>query len=262
MHYFATAFCILIAVKSFEYINAKPSEGRNDVLSPISLFLRLGIASCICAAIVGCSKSKEDIAMERVANRKPPAYIRLVNYGPDKAKMVIKGQAMSPDIATGDACKFTITNSGKQKVAVQVADKTTFEAEISMDPGKASSIVVGPTSTKIFDQEPRDGDPGQSGVRVIVVSSASPVSVQSDGSPLVDKLTGGSASDMKSVSPSHHKFLVKSGDGKMVEAEGDFVAGDAYTLFVNVTKEGATAKLEANSPMRKPIAQGGLAGSG
>ncbi len=213
------------------------------------------VAICILAG--GCSQSKEERAQERMMSHKAPAYVRLVNYGKADASLSIKGKLLAKDIKPGSASVFIISGSGKQKVVATSEGKDVFTSEITLDPGSAASILVGPQSTKLIDKEVREGQAGQSSIRVVVVSSGASVSIKADGTSFEDNIAAESGSDNKTISPGSHKFTVQGSDGKMVQVDGELIAGDAYTIFVDLKAGGATANLVKNSPNRKP-ATGGL----
>jgi len=224
------------------------------------IFCALGVG--VFLGLPGCSKSKQDLAIEKALNRKPPAFIRFVNFSSKDLALRVRSGVVGGVVAAGGSTKFQLTGTGTEKVAVLSDGKPVFEGSVTMDSGQATSVVTTEKGTKIYGQETRDGQSGQSAIRVILASSEGSISVDSDGSPLIAKLGSESASDVTQVSPGSHSFTIKSADGKTASVSGSLTKGDAYTIFVNLAKSGATAVLAENSPMRKPISNSGLAGAG
>jgi len=256
-------FCIQFIVNLFEMVSISGLRSRqtpNSSGARTSFFIAL--TSVIAVSIAGCSKSKEDAALERIANRKPPAYVRYVNFANTPLTLKVKGGASFRDVAAGSASLFTISPSGPRTISVQSAGKSIFNSDLSVDPGKATSVVTTEKGTKIYDQEQRDAKPGQSAVRAILMSDGSSVSVESDAGPLIDKLGPESASETKDIPSGHHTFKVKTADGKVTSIEGDLAAADVYTIFIDADKTGVKLIFEHNSPLRKPITQGSMAGAG
>jgi len=214
------------------------------------------IVCCAIGVIGGCAKSKEDQAVERAQNRKPPAFVRLVNFSEGDLVLFTKQKPVSKEIATGQASAMTITSPGSVKVDVKSGDKSVFSTTLSLSSGSAVSVVSTPTATKVFDNETRDGAAGKAGVRVVFMSEGGTVDLMMDGKPLSEKLAANSASQTDQVEPGSHTFSAKTSTGKSCEVSGNLTAGDAYTVFIFSDAKSATGIFGQNSPMRKPTMSG------
>ncbi len=209
----------------------------------------------------GCSQSKEDKALERIANRKAPSYLRLVNFSSKPASLLVKGRVSAPNVAPQASSVFGIAASGKEKISVKSDDKSVFESDIELAPGAATTVLLTDKGGKLIEGNQRNAEAGKSSVRAIDASGEEIASVQADGQDLFSKLPPESGSETKPIAEGHHSFTIKTSSGKQVQVEGEFKAGDCYSILINVGSAGATASIVGNSPIRKPNA-GGMSSAG
>jgi len=250
------AFCILICVNSLKKAESVRSLQfrRTPKLEPGQWF-KLGAAAVAAVAVVGCKKSREDVALERIANHKPPAYLRFANFGEGPVTPSMGGIPKT-DQEPGSVSVFFIRASGKQKTSLSAANKSLYDEALAIAPGDCATLVATSKGAKLYTQSTREGKAPDASINVVMTADDGAVSVLSDGESLFDKVGPAAISDLKTVAGGHHKISVKTSSGKTAEAEADFTAGDVYTVFVANSKAGPIAKITDDSPPRLPVATG------
>ena len=93
------------------------------------------------ASLVGGCKSKEQMALDQVANRKPPGYVRGINLSPASV-MLVDGNRTVGEIPANQATAATTLSAGKRTLTAKGASEK--KADVSVDSRKVYTAIVWP----------------------------------------------------------------------------------------------------------------------
>lgn len=202
---------------------------RTESVNAFGLSL-IGMLIVIIAA--GCGQSKEEKALERIRNRPPAAFVRLVNLTSKTGDLKNGSFVLRRDIAPGTACLFTPTKAGKSQFNSSLLGEP---VEIDIESGKNASIYVLETSgglkTTVVKDEPRVTPKGQLEVAFLSADDQGKYTVTGQGLEGTKEVPVLQSGVVASSVPGEFKATVAFGSEKLAV---DFTGSDrgAYTVVV------------------------------
>jgi hypothetical protein len=97
--------------------------------------LAVVVLAC-CASLSGCGKSREDVAVDRLANLPKPAHVRFLNLSPEAVSMYDRNNVMVGPIGSDSGSQFAGFGSGAKTIhlkgeSVDVSVPTDFKPDES-----------------------------------------------------------------------------------------------------------------------------------
>lgn len=239
------------------------SESSPELSRPVGRIverlLALIFVALLFGATGGCQKSKEEQALERIAHRKAPGYLRVADLSPDAVSLALNRAPLPSLVQPWTVGPFNITPSGRRQVGIKAGAKVLYDNDLVIPPANSGTLVVTGKGVKVYWQKARIGVAPNAAAHVIVMADAGPVTVRSDGEPLFDQVGAETNTDLKTMSSGPHQLMIETTDGRRVKVPADFAAGNAYTIFVLVVHKIVIVRIVCDSPRNQPMAVGGSA---
>lgn len=211
-------------------------------------FLPIVAALGALAVLGGGCKSKEQIALEKVAARKPPGYVRGVNLSPTKV-MLLDGNRTVGEIPGSSSTSATTLSAGKRTLTAKGTDEK--KAEVSVESRMVYTAIVWPDGqfTVAPEGQPRKPEDMTNGWVMFVGRTG----VNSAG---VGQVIGPSG---KKIDLKHGQTLtLMPGEYKSVDGQTSVKVNSEYSYTILFVEDGGKTRtfILLNSDDRKPAAAG------
>jgi hypothetical protein len=212
----------------------------------------------ISLVLVSCGPSQEEAALAHVAARKPPGFVRLINFSGSPVGFRVVMPDGHSEAQPGEATKFFAAKPGPVKIEM-VDDKGNELAtpDVSVDSKQAVSILLTDKNGKgsIVTGEENAAPKDKSSICAIAdagMEAFTAVITGPGGKSYTDKL--GLTTAAHEDAPGKYSVKIQDASGKTVAtADVDAVAGKAYTVVVVADAKGTlTATSLINNPMGAP----------
>jgi hypothetical protein len=214
--------------------------------------------------MTGCGSGapdKEQIALEKMANRKPPGFIRLGNLTSDQVQFNLDGKPQVLNTDSGQASGFMPVGPGKHAVHVLKDKKEILLQSVDVASQGSTTLVLTESDKKYtafpIADEPRNRKEGVVQAIAVALPSLGQASV-SAGEVKVN-LTSGSPQPLDGVKPGDTKISVTTPAGSDTQSTS-LLAKQCYTIVAYSLKGKPSSVVFKNSGDDPAIA--GAAGGG
>ena len=228
---------------------------RNGLVQTFALSTFL--CSLAAFALMGCSKSKEDIAVGRM-NRPGPGGVRVLNMTGAPIDFDWAGRQVDPAIPAGTAGLYCQIGSGRQEIVVSRSGADLLKFKMDVKSKELHTVAVFGSGTNVHYLVIAGEQPKPQANRNIVAYF-----LDESGKTTSGSVTVSNGKDRYEVSDGSNGELINVGDYKitgdgLVTARGAKVESDSsYSLIVLKTNDGSRqAYLLRNTFIDKPMATG------
>ena len=210
------------------------------------------------AALVGCGKSDEQIALDRIANRKDPGLVRLYNLTDVPIGLLWTTMQWDSDIKPGTVSVFRRVGEGKQEITITSAGGDLGKVSLKVDSEATYTVVVFGTAAGIETAVVRDEQEKPSATKNLQAFF-----IDQSGKSFTGEVEVSSGSDTYRLTNTSGGVLARAGNYEvkgsgLATATGSTIEADgAYSVLVVRAGDGKThAILARNTSTDKPSAGG------